>query len=92
MDYLFHEWAGKPALIVSYGSRGGSKAAVQLIEVCKGLRMKPLESSVGYLINPGENETARENGDFDAQRKDIWKTEGVDAALGTRFQELIALL
>ncbi|MCJ1305795.1 hypothetical protein MMC08_008611 [Hypocenomyce scalaris] len=30
LDYLFHEWTGKPAVIISYGSRGGGKAAAQL--------------------------------------------------------------
>lgn len=33
LDYLFHEWNSKPAGIVSYGSRGGGKAAVQLEQV-----------------------------------------------------------
>lgn len=27
LDYLFHEWAGKPAMVVSYGGRGGGRAA-----------------------------------------------------------------
>ena len=26
IDYLFHEWKGKPAMVVSYGGRGGTKA------------------------------------------------------------------
>ncbi|KAJ5547581.1 hypothetical protein N7513_004815 [Penicillium frequentans] len=30
LDYLFFEWRGKPAAIVSYGSRGGGKAAEHL--------------------------------------------------------------
>ncbi|KAJ5583044.1 NADPH-dependent FMN reductase [Penicillium sp. DV-2018c] len=30
LDYLFHEWKGKPAGIVSYGGRGGGKAADHL--------------------------------------------------------------
>ncbi|OKL58268.1 hypothetical protein UA08_06850 [Talaromyces atroroseus] len=30
LDYLFNEWKGKPAMIVSYGGHGGGKAAEQL--------------------------------------------------------------
>jgi NAD(P)H-dependent FMN reductase len=33
IDYLFHEWKGKPAVIVSYGGHGGDKAATAL-RVC----------------------------------------------------------
>ena len=34
IDYLYHEWKGKPAAIISYGTRGGGKAAEQLKQVC----------------------------------------------------------
>jgi NAD(P)H-dependent FMN reductase len=92
MDYLFYEWNGKPALVVSYGSRGGTKSAEQLIQVCKGLRMKPVEKSVGYTIIVNEVGTVREDGEFDTKRMEAWKTEGSDANLETRFRELLALL
>ncbi|OOF94492.1 hypothetical protein ASPCADRAFT_208167 [Aspergillus carbonarius ITEM 5010] len=42
IDYLSHEWKGKPALVVSYGGHGGGKAAAQLREVLEGVRMRPL--------------------------------------------------
>ncbi|OJI87359.1 hypothetical protein ASPTUDRAFT_74171 [Aspergillus tubingensis CBS 134.48] len=47
IDYLFHEWKGKPALVVSYGGHGGGKAAEQLRQVLQGVRMRPLERMVG---------------------------------------------
>ncbi|ROV94994.1 hypothetical protein VMCG_08312 [Cytospora schulzeri] len=40
IDYLFHEWTGKPAMIVSYGGHGGDKAAGALGTVLQGLRMR----------------------------------------------------
>ncbi|KAK1146803.1 hypothetical protein N8T08_002564 [Aspergillus melleus] len=46
LDYLYHEWKGKPALIVSYGGHGGGKAAEQLRQVLQGLRMTPVEKTV----------------------------------------------
>lgn len=46
MDFLFNEWAKKPAMIVSYGGHGGGKAADALRMVCQGLRMQAVERSV----------------------------------------------
>lgn len=40
IDYLYHEWSGKPAMIVSYGGHGGVKAAAQFRQVLQGVRMK----------------------------------------------------
>ncbi|RAL06705.1 flavin-dependent quinone reductase [Aspergillus homomorphus CBS 101889] len=58
VDYLFNEWKGKPAMIVSYGGHGGGKAAVQLQQVLQGLRMVPLEKTVG-LVFPEKEAVAR---------------------------------
>lgn len=33
VDYLYHEWSAKPALIVSYGGHGGSQSGAQLRSV-----------------------------------------------------------
>ncbi|EPQ55535.1 flavo protein [Gloeophyllum trabeum ATCC 11539] len=41
LDHLYYEWHGKPAMMVTYGSRGGGKCAEQLRQVMgKGLKMK----------------------------------------------------
>jgi NAD(P)H-dependent FMN reductase len=77
---------------VSYGGHGGVRAAAQLIQVLNGLRMKPLEEFVGYTIEVRETGQVRENGDFDNGRKELWKADGSDAALETKFRELVALL
>ncbi|MEI9889951.1 MAG: NAD(P)H-dependent oxidoreductase [Caulobacteraceae bacterium] len=42
LDHLYREWAGKPAMIVTYGGHGGDKCAEQLRQVCEGLHMKPV--------------------------------------------------
>jgi NAD(P)H-dependent FMN reductase len=47
LDFLYHEWAGKPAALVTHGTRGGARAAKQLHEVLLGLHMVPLEP---YLL------------------------------------------
>ncbi|KAF7591630.1 hypothetical protein BBP40_001269 [Aspergillus hancockii] len=50
IDYLYHEWKGKPAMIVSYGGHGGGKAAEQLKQVLQGVRMRPVEQTVGLTF------------------------------------------
>jgi NAD(P)H-dependent FMN reductase len=40
MDYLYAEWANKPASIITYGTRGGVRASIQLQEVLEGLHMR----------------------------------------------------
>lgn len=46
IDYLFHEWNGKVAMIVSYGGHGGGKANAQLKQVLQGVKMRPIEKTV----------------------------------------------
>ncbi|KAJ5159890.1 uncharacterized protein N7482_006894 [Penicillium canariense] len=46
IDYLYHEWNGKPAIVVSYGGHGGGKCNKQLREVLQGVRMSPISSNV----------------------------------------------
>jgi NAD(P)H-dependent FMN reductase len=41
LDHLYHEWRGKPAVIVSYGFHGGGRCAAQLRQVLEGFRMRP---------------------------------------------------
>ncbi len=39
IDYLYAEWAGKPAAIVSYGAHGGGQAADQLASVLSFMKL-----------------------------------------------------
>lgn len=36
VDYLFHAWTGKPALLVSYGIFGGKAASDNLCAILSG--------------------------------------------------------
>lgn len=77
IDFLYHEWKGKPALIVSYGSRGGGKATAALKEVCKGVRMDVMEESVALALGKIEGglEKAAKKGVLDAGFVNAWETE-----------------
>ncbi|WVF73010.1 hypothetical protein IAT40_007828 [Kwoniella sp. CBS 6097] len=39
IDYLYNEWKGKPAMIVTYGGHGGGKCGAQLRQVLSGVGM-----------------------------------------------------
>ena len=54
IDYLYHEWKGKPAMIVSYGGHGGGKCNEQLRQVLCALHMIPTSRSV-ELSFPGRD-------------------------------------
>jgi len=50
LDFLFVEWRDKPASYVTYGTRGGHKAAVQFQGVLGGLDMRELDDHVEAVI------------------------------------------
>lgn len=98
IDYLFHEWNGKPALIVSYGGRGGVKAADQLRQVLYGVRMRPVETMVAltfpnreFMAKAATGEALGLDGDADGDDKArLWVKERVE--IGHAFGEVLALL
>ena len=50
LDHLYKEWAGKPAMIVSYGGHGGGRCAQQLRQVLDGLHMQPVTTMPGLIL------------------------------------------
>ncbi|PHH74439.1 hypothetical protein CDD82_4936 [Ophiocordyceps australis] len=88
LDYLYHEWTGKVAGIVSYGSRGGGKAAGHLGQVLEGLRMKDV-GRVGVRTRVdmvGEFERGGAVGEEDRRR---WEEEGVREELAELGREVM---
>lgn len=51
LDHLYREWAGKPAMIVTYGGHGGGRCAEQLQQVCRGLQMTPIATTPGLRLS-----------------------------------------
>ncbi|AEO66244.1 uncharacterized protein THITE_2143847 [Thermothielavioides terrestris NRRL 8126] len=62
LDFLFHEWAGKPAMIVSYGGHGGHQCAEQLRAVLRAMRVRVTEKSVGFAFPDPDFRTKCFNG------------------------------
>lgn len=59
IDYLYNDWAGKPAGIISYGIKGGTTASDQLDGTLKGMKLRvavtrpalPFRDGVGPDLN-----------------------------------------
>jgi NAD(P)H-dependent FMN reductase len=62
IDHLYKEWHGKPAMIVSYGHRGGGKCAAQLRQVLNGVHMKPVAKA---LLRIDKERIKANSGDID---------------------------
>jgi len=93
IDYLYHEWKGKPALIVSYGGHGGGKAAAQLRQVLCGVRMRPT-IKMPELMFPGKEFLGKAaRGDqlgLTGGDDEIWSAER--KIISEAFTELLELL
>ncbi len=92
IDYLFNEWKGRSAMIVSYGGHGGTKAAGQLRQVLQGVDMEIVETMPG-LSFPGRKVlgVAAVGGDLPLNGEGaIWgeEKEGILRA----FKELLLLV
>jgi NAD(P)H-dependent FMN reductase len=51
IDFVFAEWAGKTAAIVSYGVAGGSGSATQLRQLCSLLGMAVVPTQVSLRLS-----------------------------------------
>ncbi|KAH7409170.1 putative NADPH-dependent FMN reductase [Cadophora sp. MPI-SDFR-AT-0126] len=91
LDYLYNEWKGKPAMIVSYGGHGGNQAAGQLRIVLEGgFKMRVVEK-MPPLVFPSKDVTGQAfRGEQMNLEDGIWEKEGEDAKIG--FGEMLKML
>jgi NAD(P)H-dependent FMN reductase len=68
LDFLYHEWVGKPVSYVTYGTRGGTKGAEQLHGVLQGLHMRELPDHLEVVIT-------------DDDVDEDWRLRDVDAVM-----------
>lgn len=97
LDYLFHEWKGKPAGIVSYGSHGGGKAADHLRGVLTGLRMRVVGTAPGLVVRytglpVGTLSEEEERVELDERDVEGWKEAGVEGMMRNLGMELVCEL
>jgi NAD(P)H-dependent FMN reductase len=86
LDFLYREWHGKPVTSVTYGTRGGNKAAQQIHQVFTGLHMRPLEDRLELVIADSDLDQNRQLRDLNAilrpylervRRLDVQMTEAL---------------
>ncbi|KAK6369492.1 hypothetical protein LTS17_009398 [Exophiala oligosperma] len=82
LDYLFHEWKGKSAGIVSYGVRGGGKAANHLRDILTGLRMKVAPTMPALPIPTNSFEVGQ-------AEKDNWEKAGLNLNIIAMVKEVL---
>ncbi|KAJ5128938.1 NADPH-dependent FMN reductase [Penicillium atrosanguineum] len=97
IDYLFYEWKGKPAGIVTYGSRGGGKAADHLRGILTGLRMRVVGTAPGLVVRYTGlpvGALSEEDQRVDLDEKDLagWKDAGVEGMMRNLGMELVCEL
>lgn len=51
IDHLYHEWANKPAIIVSYANKGGGKAANQFRQVLQGVHINVTANNIEIKLS-----------------------------------------
>ncbi|KAJ2970376.1 hypothetical protein NQ176_g8216 [Zarea fungicola] len=89
LDFLYHEWTGKAAAVVSYGSRGGGRAAVHLQHILTGLKMKVTGITVPLAISLDDiNECIAGGGVLGSVVLERWANEGVAETLRSAFREM----
>ncbi|CAR21297.1 flavin-dependent quinone reductase [Lachancea thermotolerans CBS 6340] len=95
IDYLFNEWKGKSAAIVTYGGHGGTKCNEQLAVVLEGLRMIPTQSRV--LLSFPDRDTlyaaasGKDLGLSSNPSGDLWTTEKtqIEATFNELFESIV---
>ena len=50
LDHLYHEWAGKPVLLLTYGVAGGARCSAQLQIILPALNMRLVPDPVGIKL------------------------------------------
>lgn len=88
LDYLYHEWAGKPAAVVTYGSRGGGRAAVHLQQILTGLKMAVAGTAVPLAIGMDDIGECLAQGALGEEVLRRWADAGVTETLLTAVGEM----
>ena len=94
IDYLYHEWIGKPILIVTYGIKGGSSSSDNLKQTLNGMKLRVVETRpmLAYA-GPGMEDmfTASGTGKVGPNSLELWGKEAKEPLL-KGFGELVEFM
>ncbi|KAI0477053.1 flavoprotein-like protein [Xylariaceae sp. FL0804] len=94
LDVLFHEWAARPAAVVSYGGRGGGKAAAHLRQVLAGglhMDVVPEPAVELKIVWPKAPEEGGAAG-AEAAMRELWGRQGEEDKIAALFGNLFLKL
>ena len=84
IDFLYAEWANKPASFVTFGTRGGSRAAEHFVSVMRGLHMVELADHLEVVITEEDVDQAWQLRDLAAVMSPyVDQTRVIDAEMVT---------
>lgn len=89
LDYLYWEWNGKPAGIVTYGGKGGGKAGDHLQQILTGLRMKTVSIIPGLPVGSHTMSSCLKENGISKDDHEVWQSRGVEEKVRLMFQGLI---
>jgi NAD(P)H-dependent FMN reductase len=94
LDFLYWEWRDKPVSFVTFGTRGGSRAAAQIQGVLQGLHMRELADHLEVRIAEDDVDEQWQLKDIQAILSPYWaQTRAIDeemvAAVTTPGTEVI---
>ncbi|CAG8315600.1 unnamed protein product [Penicillium salamii] len=92
LDYLFYEWKGKPAAIVTYGGRGGGKAAGHLQQILQGLRMRVIAPTPGLCVKTSWLSGCVEANQISLEDQYNLRESGAEVQISSMYLELLAEL
>jgi len=89
IDFLYNEWQGKPAMVVSYGGHGGGEAASQLRQVLQhGVKMRVAETMPALEFGGRENVVKATKG----EKIDVGVWDGKKQDVRRAYEEMMALI
>ena len=96
LDYLFHEWVGKAAGVVSYGGHGGRRGGEALEQVLAGLKMRVAKGAEiflplreGFALGEKEGEPVPE---VEEGMREKWREMGVEEEIRRAYEEVRRLM
>jgi NAD(P)H-dependent FMN reductase len=90
LDFLYDEWANKPATFLTFGTRGGSRAAEQFATVLKGLHMTSLDDHLEVIITKEDLDDEWQLLDLDATlRPYVGQLRNIDLEFATVLESAI---
>jgi NAD(P)H-dependent FMN reductase len=82
LDFLYHEWHDKPASFLTYGTRGGNRAADQFTTILHGLHMRALDDHIEAVITDNDVDHNWQLNDVDATlRPNLSQLEKIDTQM-----------